>query len=47
MSANGTTEPQGSSDILDNGKGKGKAVEDVALAQADDDSDEESGIEEV
>lgn len=47
MSANGETEPQGTGEIIDKGKGKGKAVEDLAPAQADDDSDEESGVEEV
>jgi hypothetical protein len=47
MSANGETAPQGTSEIIDKGKGKGKAVEDLAPAQAEEDSDEESGVEEV
>jgi len=47
MSANGETEPLGTSEVVDTGKGKGKAVEELAPAQAEDDSDEESGAEEV
>lgn len=47
MSANGETEPHGTSEIADTGKGKGKAVEELAPAQTEEDSDEESGAEEV
>lgn len=46
MSANGETVPQGTSEITDSGKGKGKAVEQPQVA-AEEDSDEESGVEEV
>lgn len=46
MSANGETVPQGTSEVTDTGKGKGKAVEQPDLAMDEDDDDEESGEEE-
>ena len=46
MSANGEA-LQGSSEIADTGKGKGKAVEQPDMMMEDDESDEESGAEEV
>jgi len=47
MSANGQA-LQGSSEIADTGKGKGKAVEQPDLMmEEDDESDEESAHEEV
>lgn len=45
MSANGESVPFGTSEVTD--KGKGKAVDQSAPLQEEDDSDEESGIEEV
>lgn len=47
MSANGETQPQGISEVVDSGKGKGKAVDQPKVMEEDDESDEESGPEEV
>lgn len=46
MSANGEAVPQGTSEVTDIGKGKGKAVEQPDLAMDEDEEDEESGEEE-
>lgn len=51
MSANGETVPQGaqevSGEVTSAGKGKGKAVEQPDTMEEDDESEEESGPEEV
>lgn len=49
MSANGETVPQGTSEVPDTGKGKGKAVEQTEMMKEEDEEDdeEESGPEEV
>jgi len=49
MSADGdfSTVPEGTSEVIDKGKGKGKAVEQPAIPEDDDESEEESAAEEV
>lgn len=48
MSANGSAVPQEASEFSDKGKGKGKAVDQPQdMELEDDESDEESGVEEV
>lgn len=47
MSASNENVPSGTSEISDSGKGKGKAVEQPQLTTEDDDSEDESGAEEV
>ncbi len=47
MSANGETLAPETSEVVDKGKGKGKAVDKPDLMEEDEDSDEESGPEEV
>ena len=46
MSANGETLPQGTSEVTDVGKGKGKSTEQSDMMMEDDDEEEESAEEE-
>ncbi|EXJ60700.1 hypothetical protein A1O7_04853 [Cladophialophora yegresii CBS 114405] len=46
MAANGETVPQGTSEVADVGKGKGKATEPAEITMEDDDDEEESAEEE-
>ncbi len=45
MSANGETLPQGTSEVTDIGKGKGKSTELPEVTMEDDDDEEESAEE--
>lgn len=47
MSANGETVPQGTNEVTDKGKGKGKAVEQPDVMEEEEESEEESAAEEV
>lgn len=47
MSANGETVPEGTNEVTDKGKGKGKAVEQPEILEEDEESEEESAAEEV
>ncbi|OCT52414.1 hypothetical protein CLCR_11420 [Cladophialophora carrionii] len=46
MSANGETVPQGTNEVTDVGKGKGKATEPAEITMEEEDDDEESAEEE-